>query len=478
MKKNKLVSVILTSYNSYSFLSNAIKSVLNQTYDNLELIIVDDCSTDNTIKIIKKFIQKDKRVRLYSSKFNSGNASLPRNLGISKAKGSYISFLDADDVWDKNKLFYQMKSIGNNKFSFTSANYQKENSLKKSNFIVTYFRIFLQILFIFLIKKRGYYYLYIYNPFLISSALVHRKVFTHTIFDFDTNKREDLTFWLEIIQKSKKKIIFHPKVLLTITRRKHSLTSNKVEELNKIINSICFNFLKNRNFEKYNYFLIGIIFRVTKMFLSKVYLKLRGIAKILSILSIILYFLIFYSPLFWIVGENLIYHNDQKKTEAVFVLSGHQGFEYWNQSYQYRYFDSMHYLKKYDGKNDTKFILLGKLTAIPEQKILESLMIASSVKKENIKIIYEEYKNSKHAIELLINYLKINNIKSITIITSPYHSLRVRNIWNSISSDKFDVVFFKHYTLPKKNSFFEKSFNKNEIIYEILANIKFKIFSK
>ncbi len=76
VNRNPLISVIMPCYNSSRFIVRAILSVLNQTYKNLELIIVDDCSTDDTKKIIKKFLKQDKRIKLYSTKKNSRNLLL------------------------------------------------------------------------------------------------------------------------------------------------------------------------------------------------------------------------------------------------------------------------------------------------------------------------------------------------------------------------------------------------------------------
>ena len=170
--KNPLISVIMPCYNSSRFVAKAILSVLDQTYKNLELIIVDDCSTDDTTKIIKKFLKQDKRIKFYSTKKNSKNVAKPRNIGVSKSVGEYIAFLDSDDYWYEDKLDYQMNYIGNCSLSFTAAEYATEGSSRKSNFLVTYTRIFLQIFFTNLIKKKGNYWLYLYNPFLISSAIL------------------------------------------------------------------------------------------------------------------------------------------------------------------------------------------------------------------------------------------------------------------------------------------------------------------
>ena len=478
MKNNKtLISVILPNFNSYKFLRRSINSVLKQTYNNLELIIVDDCSTDKSLEIIKSFLKIDTRVSLYSTKKNSGLVSVPRNLGLEKARGEYVAFLDSDDYWDSNKLLYQMSKIKKFDFSFVAANYQKENSKKKSNFFVNYLRIFLQEFFIKMINKYGFYWLYVYNPFLISSVIIKKKIFYKNKFDINPNIREDLNFWLKVFKNKKNKFIYHPKILLTISRSINSMSSNKVEEFNKILISISNNFLENKNFEKFKYFLIGILLRTLKIIISRFFIFFNTYLKIITLIVAVSYFIIFYSPLFWIIGNNLIYHNNQKPTDAIFVLSGHQGFEYWNNSYQQRYFDIKDYQKKYHSFSVPKFFLLGKLQSIPEQKIIESLLVSDGILKENITVIYKDYKNSESAIKLLLSEIKRDKIKSITIITSPYHSLRLSKIWNKIGPSEYDVVFFKNTNLPKKNNYFERSMNKKEIIYEILANIKFKLFN-
>ncbi len=101
------ISVIIPTYNRGEFIKKTINSVLNQTFKNFELIIVDDGSTDNTKEIIEEFIKKDDRVKYFYQK-NSGSPSEPRNLGIEKAQGEYIAFLDSDDEWLSEKLEKQL----------------------------------------------------------------------------------------------------------------------------------------------------------------------------------------------------------------------------------------------------------------------------------------------------------------------------------------------------------------------------------
>lgn len=106
---DELISVIIPTYNSKDFLPEAVASVLNQTYKNWELIIIDDGSTDGTEGSIKKIVNKADKIN-YFHKINGGQASA-RNYGISKSKGELIAFLDADDVWEKNKLEIQISTL-------------------------------------------------------------------------------------------------------------------------------------------------------------------------------------------------------------------------------------------------------------------------------------------------------------------------------------------------------------------------------
>lgn len=108
--KDCLISVIIPFYNSASFIKEAIESILNQNFDQLEIIAVDDGSTDNSIEVVKSI--KDPRIKIFQQA-NSG-ASVARNHGVTKANGKYICFLDADDIWTSNKLRLQLNEIEKN----------------------------------------------------------------------------------------------------------------------------------------------------------------------------------------------------------------------------------------------------------------------------------------------------------------------------------------------------------------------------
>lgn len=118
-----LVSIIMPSYNTASYISDSINSVINQTYKNWELIIVDDCSNDNTDEIVNKVL-KDKRIKYFKNRKNSG-AAISRNRALREAKGKWISFLDSDDLWIPEKLEKQISFMKENNYFFSYSYYQE-----------------------------------------------------------------------------------------------------------------------------------------------------------------------------------------------------------------------------------------------------------------------------------------------------------------------------------------------------------------
>lgn len=105
------MSVVMPLHNSEPYIYSSIQSVLFQTYENWELLIVDDCSSDGSPEIIKECCRQDKRIKIYKTEKPSGSPTLPRNLGTEKAKGRYITFLDSDDLWLPTKLEHQLKTM-------------------------------------------------------------------------------------------------------------------------------------------------------------------------------------------------------------------------------------------------------------------------------------------------------------------------------------------------------------------------------
>lgn len=118
---DELVSIIMPSYNTAKFISETIDSVLMQTYTNWELIIVDDCSTDNTDEVVKSFLSDD-RIKYIKNEKNSG-AAFSRNRALREANGKWIAFLDSDDLWFPEKLEKQIRFMEKNRCHFSYTNY-------------------------------------------------------------------------------------------------------------------------------------------------------------------------------------------------------------------------------------------------------------------------------------------------------------------------------------------------------------------
>jgi glycosyltransferase involved in cell wall biosynthesis len=133
----ELVSIVTPCYNSAKYIAQTIESVLAQTYQNWEMIIVDDCSIDNSVQIISIYQKKDPRIKLYKTKVCSSSPVVPRNMGIEKSAGQYIAFLDSDDVWLPNKLENQIKLFNGKDIGLVYSNYEKisETGIRRNRII-------------------------------------------------------------------------------------------------------------------------------------------------------------------------------------------------------------------------------------------------------------------------------------------------------------------------------------------------------
>lgn len=135
------ISVILPTYNRANYIKDAIESVLNQTYRNIELLIIDDGSTDNTQAVIEHYL-KDNRIRYIKQK-NSG-AAAARNKGLELSKGKYVAFLDSDDIWEKDKLEIQievMNTLPDVAIVFSDFSAKRQDGLIEKSHIRTYFMV-------------------------------------------------------------------------------------------------------------------------------------------------------------------------------------------------------------------------------------------------------------------------------------------------------------------------------------------------
>jgi len=130
-KKKTEIDIILPNFNSSEYIKETVKSIIDQTFKNWKLIIVDDCSDKKTKSILKKF-SKNKKIKIFWLKKNKG-AGYCRNYAIKKSKSPYLAFIDSDDLWKKDKLETQLRFMENNNYLFTYTNY--ETFGKKIKFI-------------------------------------------------------------------------------------------------------------------------------------------------------------------------------------------------------------------------------------------------------------------------------------------------------------------------------------------------------
>lgn len=120
-----VVSIIMPCHNGANFIVDAIKSVQNQTFDDWELLVIDDHSIDGSVQLVETIAVKDFRIRILKNTYSTGMPATPRNIGISEAKGRFIAFLDCDDEWHPNKLEKQLPLFKNENCAVVYSYYEK-----------------------------------------------------------------------------------------------------------------------------------------------------------------------------------------------------------------------------------------------------------------------------------------------------------------------------------------------------------------
>ncbi|HEX8016207.1 MAG TPA: glycosyltransferase family 2 protein [Flavobacterium sp.] len=252
---SELVSIITPTYNAEKYIRETLQSVLNQSYQNWEMILADDASTDHTIYIIEEFAQKDSRIKLFKLPENRGNGFV-RNAALEKATGKYIAYLDADDLWFPEKLEKQIQFLKANNLHFTFSFYdsidEEGNNLNRrveSPNPLTY--------------KQLFFCNYVGNLTAIYDADYFGKIILET-----SQKRQDWRIWLTILKqiKTAKPV---PESLAFYRIRKDSVSSSKF----KLIKH---NFWVYRQFHGYNFVfavLLMIRFLYTQLIVKRRYIK-------------------------------------------------------------------------------------------------------------------------------------------------------------------------------------------------------------
>ena len=219
INNNKLISVIIPTYNREKLIVESIKSVLRQTYSKIEIIVIDDGSTDNTEKEINKL--KDKRIKYVKLSQNLG-APYARNIGIKLAKGKYISFQDSDDIYHTNKLKKQMKNILKNKSDFDfckilvniNSTYRyviPDNTQEKA-----------------IIENRIFDGLLTYGNFISTQSILVKKTFIENLlFDVNMPRLQDYDLVLRLIRNLN--VSFTNETLVDLYLQTNSITSSKIK---------------------------------------------------------------------------------------------------------------------------------------------------------------------------------------------------------------------------------------------------------
>lgn len=209
----ELISIITPTYNCGKFIGETIETVLNQTYKNWEMIIVDDASKDNTEEVVSTY--KDPRIRYIRLTENSG-AAIARTRAMQEAKGKYMAFLDSDDLWKSNKLEAQIKFMKENNYNFVCSSYEQidEQGNKNGKIIKC--------------KKKVDY-----NGVLLSCPVGNSTVMYNVqkLGKFEVpniRKRNDDALWLKMLKKERY-IYGQDEVLMEYRIRQNSISSNKLD---------------------------------------------------------------------------------------------------------------------------------------------------------------------------------------------------------------------------------------------------------
>lgn len=258
MKDYGLVSIITPSYNSAEYIADTIEAICKQTYTNWELLITDDCSTDNSVEIIKSYMTKDARIKLQRLDVNSG-AGVCRNKSIEAAQGRYIAFCDSDDIWMPHKLEKQLQFMSQKDCALVYSSYMLMNEGKE---VLSVFVCRRQETFVSMQKDNGIGCL----TALYDTAKVG-KMYMPSL-----RKRQDWGLWLEMLRKCK--VAYGLKEPLAYYRLRSGSISNKKITLIKYNINVYKTILDYSLIKAYLFYIFVFI---PNYFLKKLRIKLNSL---------------------------------------------------------------------------------------------------------------------------------------------------------------------------------------------------------
>jgi teichuronic acid biosynthesis glycosyltransferase TuaG len=222
------VSVILPSCDSEQWIAQAVDSVLKQSHQDIQLIVIDDESRDNTVAIIERFADNDQRLILIRRKHRSGGPATPRNDGISIATGEYLAFIDSDDVWHPRKLELQLNAMHAYKLNFLSSLHKSFQNVTPDAQVFSQQEPAIQ--------RKNHYQLISKNWVVTSSALISKTLFSDIQFNQSASYVgvEDYLLWLQLHQSKdiKSAVLIAPLVFYRL--RDDSISSSKLAMAGKV----------------------------------------------------------------------------------------------------------------------------------------------------------------------------------------------------------------------------------------------------
>ena len=492
------ISAIITYYNEEKKILNTLEFIKRQSEILTEVIFINSSSSDNTRNIIDRFIVENELQKKFKNiSFDTKFPSDSSNLGIELSNGDYIFFLDCGLEFDKNFLNKQINHIKKNidaVFATTVmtgyspldvANISQSYGFGKENVILPGSLIKKDVF-----SKIGKFY----KSRSFYDVLWKKKVFSEI--KYSINREDKLIYKKPVyglnpfdvfyknykysegpinILKNKTSLIYISLFILFLFTMTLSVKLSYFYLISYFATRQIIPFFKSG--KNYSYlkktnifyiFLSGLMIDVGK--LVGFFKSLISLANYKNILFtfLVLVFLSFFSPIYSLLGSKLVIIDEKIKSETAIVMSGMGEATYFNPDFQQR---SIIAKDLYNEKLIKNLIIVsGKTQTVHEAKLIEVILTGYGIPKNSLKIM-NEYPNSTYdAIIKIKNILKDNDNNEVLFITSPYHSLRTKLIWNKNISDKKIIFPETTESLDKKKiRFFSKFEDIYVIFYEYLS---------
>ena len=212
-----LISVVVPVHNAAGSLHRGLTSVLGQTLTDFELIVIDDCSTDESASILKHYSELDERVQFFSTERNGGPGAA-RNVGLKNARGQYIAFLDADDFWTRDKLEKQIRCFEDDEVILSHTSVVLLNTRGDVLGIVNGRR------------RMNLWDMFVGNRIAMSSAMIRRDLIGAEEMPQMRN-REDYAYWISLLKRNKGYVLRVPDALCGYVKTPGSLSSNAMKNI-------------------------------------------------------------------------------------------------------------------------------------------------------------------------------------------------------------------------------------------------------